>query len=269
MAETMTHRIDIDAYLARIGLTRRPAADLVGLRALQVAHLTHVPFENLDILAGRPISLEIAALETKIVGVRRGGFCYELNGLFASLLEALGFRVTRLAAEVWSRDDATWGPPFDHLVLRVDLHGPWLVDVGFGDGFPEPMELRDGAEAHDVGGRVFRLAGDRAGWLLCELPVEVGVPIALYRFTESPHDLADFAATCRWQESKSPFFTGHRVVEISTPDGHETIFDDHLIVHAGTERTTRQVMEDEVPALLRDLFGIVLPAGVSSALARP
>ena len=260
MTEHAPPTLDIDGYLARIGLTRRPAADLAGLRALQVAHLTHVPFENLDILAGRPISLEIPALEAKLVGARRGGFCYELNGLFAALLEALGFRVTRLAAEVWSRDDRTWGPPFDHLVLRVDLDGPWLVDVGFGDGFPEPMELRDGAEVRDVGGRVFRLAGDRAGWHLGELPVGADEPIALYRLTEEPHSLVDFAATCRWQETESPFFTGHRVVEIATPDGGRTLYDDRLIVHADGERTQRRVAADEVPDLLRDLFGIVLPA---------
>ena len=80
-------------------------------------------------------------IEAKIVGAHRGGFCYELNGLFATLLEALGFRVSLLAAEVRSPETGAWGPPFDHLVLRVDLDGPWLVDVGFGDGCPEPLTL--------------------------------------------------------------------------------------------------------------------------------
>ncbi len=263
------HSVDIDAYLGRIGLDTRPETDTAGLRALQVAHLRTVPFENFDILAGRPISLEVAAIEAKIVGARRGGFCYELNGLFATLLEALAFRVTLLAAEVWSRDDLTWGPPFDHLVLRVVLDVPWLVDVGFGDGFPEPMKLRDGATQRDAGGRVFRIVGDGAGWLLTERPVGAEVPIALYRFTETPHELGDFVTTCRWQETDSALFTGHRIAEIATADGGRTLFDDRFFVHSGTARTTRQVEESEIPALLHDQFGIVLPAGVSSPLARP
>lgn len=257
--------IDVEAYLRRIGPTSRPAPDTAGLRALQVAHLHTVPFENLDILAGRRISLQIAALEAKIVGAHRGGFCYELNGLFAALLGALGFRVTMLAAEVWSRDDGTWGPPFDHLILRVELDSPWLVDVGFGDGIPEPMELRAGVEQRDVGGRVFRLSGEASGRLLTELLPGAEEPIALYRFTERAHTLDDYAATCRFQETESPLFTGHRIAEISTADGHETLFDDWLIVHAGTERTKRQLTEAEVPALLRDDFGIVLPKGSARA----
>lgn len=260
MAESTPQPIDLDAYLARIGLADRPPADAGGLRALQVAHLSRVPFENLDILAGRPISLEPEALEAKIVGARRGGFCYELNGFFALLLEGLGFRVTRLAAEVWSRDDRTWGPPFDHLVLRVDLGGPWLVDVGFGDGFPEPLELRDGAEQRDAGERVFRLAGGAAGWLLSELPAGTDQWVPVFRFVETPHALADFAPTCRWQETVSPLFTGHRIAEIIIPDGHQVLFDDRHIVRVGTERTERRVPEAEVPALLRHRFGIDLRA---------
>jgi N-hydroxyarylamine O-acetyltransferase len=154
-------------------------------------------------------------------------------------------------------------------VLRVDLDMPWLADVGFGDGFPEPMELRDGATQLDAGGRVFRLAGDPVGWLLTECLAGADEPIALYRFTETPHQLVDFAATCRWQESESQLFTGHRIAEIATADGGRTLFDDRFFVHSGTARTTRPIEEAEILALLLDQFGIVVPAGVSSALARP
>jgi N-hydroxyarylamine O-acetyltransferase len=263
------HRIDVDAYLRRIGLVSRPAADAEGLRALQVAHLHTVPFENLDILAGRPISLELAAIEAKIVGAHRGGFCYELNGLFATLLDALGFRASLLAAEVRSPETGEWGPPFDHLVLRVDLDDPWLVDVGFGDGCPEPMPLRDGAAVRDGSERVFSLTGDASGWLLSVRSPEDETPEALYRFTETTHALADYEATCRIQETESALFTGHRIAEVLTSDSRMTLFDNLLIVHIGTERTTREIHEAEVPALLRDRFGIQTPAKVSSPLARP
>lgn len=120
----------VDAYLSRIGSARpeRPGAD--ELATLQQNHLASVPFENLSIHLGEEIVLEEKALLEKVVTRRRGGFCYELNGAFAALLSALGYEVTMLAARVFTPDGL--GPLFDHLVLRVDLAQPWLVDVGFG-----------------------------------------------------------------------------------------------------------------------------------------
>ena len=97
----------------------------------------------------------------------------------------------------------------------------------------------------------------------------VDAPVASYRFTETTHALADYAATCRFQETESPLFTGHRIAEVLTADGRMTLFDNLLISHVGTERTTREIPEAEVPALLRDRFGIEPPAKVSSPLARP
>jgi N-hydroxyarylamine O-acetyltransferase len=264
-----SHRIDVDAYLRRIGLESRPVADVDGLLALQAAHLHTVPFENLDILAGRPISIDLAAVEAKIVGAHRGGFCYELNGLFAALLQALGFRVSLLSAEVRSPESGEWGPPFDHLVLRVDLDVPWLVDVGFGDGCPEPLPLRDGAEVLDSSGRLFSLVGDSSGWILSVREPGADAPVALHRFSETTHVLTEYAATCRFQETESQLFTAHRIAEMLTADGRMTLFDNRLIVHVGADRTVTEIPEADVPALLRERFGIEPPAGVSSPTARP
>ena len=249
--------IDIDAYLARIGVEVRPSVDARGLRRLQVAHLQSVPFEDLDIGAGRAISLAIQALQAKIVRGRRGGFCYELNGLFAVLLECLGFAVTRLAAETWA-DENGWGPPFDHLVLRVDLERPWLVDVGFGDAFREPLPLLDGAEQADPTGATFGLARADDRWLVWKRSAGEEQTTPLFRFREEGHTLADFDQACRWQQAESPFFTGHRIVELLTPDGRRVLYDDRFIIHAGPERTERLVSEAAVPDLLRDQFGIVV-----------
>src|ERR1700752_350639 len=119
----MTAPFDADAYLDRIGLSRPITMTVEGLRQLQYAHLMRVPFENLDIHLGRPIRLDLASLWEKIVIRGRGGFCYELNGLFACLLTSLGFQVSLLSARAAHREGG-FGPAFDHLALRVDLDQP-------------------------------------------------------------------------------------------------------------------------------------------------
>src|SRR5256885_14139468 len=108
--------------------------DAETLRGLQVAHLQSVPFENLSIHAGEPIVLEDEALFKKIVERRRGGFCYEANGLFAALLRALGFHVSMLSAEV-AHAEGGFSRAFDHMALMVRLEQRWLADGGFGDSF--------------------------------------------------------------------------------------------------------------------------------------
>ncbi|HZC40952.1 MAG TPA: arylamine N-acetyltransferase, partial [Streptosporangiaceae bacterium] len=148
------------AYLARIGVPGRVALDAGTLRDLHRAHLETVPFENLSIHLGEPISLAEADLCDKIVARRRGGFCYELNGAFACLLERLGARVRRVSARVYG-DDGQLGPPFDHLALVVRLPdgtGPWLADVGFGSHSTYPLLADTWAGQADPGGR-FLLAG--------------------------------------------------------------------------------------------------------------
>src|SRR5947208_842563 len=132
--------LNIEAYCERINYQGSTAPSAETLRALQVAHLLTVPFENLSIHAKEPIVLEDEALFTKIVEHRRGGFCYEANGLFAALLRAIGFDVTMLSAEVANREGG-FSQPFDHMALMVRLEQRWLIDVGFGDSFLEPLML--------------------------------------------------------------------------------------------------------------------------------
>src|SRR3954467_5303184 len=137
----------VDRYLARIGLTGpAPLADL------HRAHLFTVPFENLSIHLGEAIVLTDTALVAKVVDRHRGGFCYELNGAFATLLSALGFEVDMLAARVFGGDRL--GVPYDHMALRV---GPWLADIGFGGHTHHPLRLDERGDQVDPGG-VFRIA---------------------------------------------------------------------------------------------------------------
>ena len=133
--------MDVQAYLERIEYQGSLTCDHETLRQLHLSHLLHVPFENLSIHAHEPIVLNDVALFEKVVTRRRGGFCYELNGLFAALLRELGFEVSMLSAQVAS-DQGEFSPDFDHMTLMVGIkQARWLADVGFGDSFIEPLAL--------------------------------------------------------------------------------------------------------------------------------
>ncbi|MFH8992624.1 arylamine N-acetyltransferase [Streptomyces sp. NPDC017940] len=137
--------LDIAAYLGRIGYGGEVKPDLATLRALHRAHVDSVPFENLEIMLGRPVLLDLAALQDKMVRQRRGGYCYEQNLLFAAALERIGFTVKGLAARV--RAGASSTRAVTHMLLDVEADGEhWHCDVGFGaDGLLEPVPLRTGA----------------------------------------------------------------------------------------------------------------------------
>ena len=242
-------------YLTRLDLTMGEASlDAAGLARLQDAHLRRIPFENLSIHLGERISLDDEAIVAKLVDQRRGGFCFEMNGGFAALLEALGFDVTRLEARVYA--DGRPGIPFDHLCLRVDLDRPYLVDVGFGASFAEPLLLGTDAPQADRNGE-FRIVATPAadGWF--DL-VQNGV--AQYRFSLAPHDLADFASACDYhQTSPDSHFTQNSLCTLPTADGRATIAGRLLITRIGGERTERIIDDDaELLALYRSQFGISL-----------
>lgn len=248
--------MNVGAYLDRIGVRRPVGRDAASLRYLQVAHLLSVPFENLSIHWGEPIVLDEAALFEKVVVRRRGGFCYELNGLFAALLRELGFDVDLLAAEV-AREDGGYGPPFDHLALRVHVGEGRLVDVGFGDSFREPLRL-DASGEQVEGSDAFRIdaVGDRR--VLSRRGVgDVWAP--QYRFGLEPHDLAEYEPMCRYhQTSPDSHFTRNRVCSLATATGRITLSGMKLVE---TEKRFRRerVLEDEreYDALLQGRFRIV------------
>lgn len=234
--------IDVDLYMQRIG---SPGRSLV---ALHEAHLLSVPFENLSIHSGEAIELRVEWLFDKIVRRRRGGFCYELNGLFAELLAALGHRVERLAARAY-KADGSLGIPFDHLCLRVD--GSFLCDVGFGECFVRPLRF-DGGDQND-GRTLFRI-DDGDVWMR----QRAGAWVKQYRFEMTPYALADFESACRYhQTSPDSPFTQKRVCSLLTPRGRVTLRDDRLIEHVDGETTETPIDLDTWPRLLAERFGIV------------
>ena len=216
-----------------------------------------VPFENLDISLGRAIVCDERRFLHKIVDLRRGGFCYELNGAFAVLLRELGFSVTLLSARV-SREDGSASPEFDHMALRVDLEEPWLADVGFGDSFLEPLRLKPEIEQEQSSGR-FRIVPVGDVMIMQRvLPGEFWK--SMYRFTLTPRHLSDFAPRCEFQQSSpESHFTRQRICTLPTQDGRITLSDLKLIRTIGERREERILAsEDEWRATLAALFGVYL-----------
>ena len=251
----MLGRMDVNAYLDRIDMKPPHTADAAYLRELHRAHQTAVPFENLSIHLGEPITLGTDELFDKIVRRRRGGFCYELNGLFAVLLEELGYRVERLAARVFGGE--RYGPPLDHLLLVVtasDGDGPWLVDVGFGSHSTYPLRFADRGEQADPGGR-FRLADAPDGDVELFKDGE-----RQYRVERRVRELDDFRPTCRYQQSSpESHFTRSDVCTRLDGDGRLTLSKRTLIRTAGGERTETALASDEaVLDAYRKHFGVVL-----------
>jgi len=249
--------IDILAYLDRIAYTGPLDANEDVLRGLHRAHMLSVPFENLDIGLGRTIVCDEDAFIRKIVPKRRGGFCYELNGAFAALLRAIGFRVTLLSARV-PREDGSISPEFDHLALKVDLDEPWLADVGFGDSFVQPLRLTfDAAQSHDR--RTYRLV-DSGNSLQMERQDENGAWKPQYLFSMTPRCLDEFAPMCHYHQTspESPF-TRKSVCSMATKDGRITVAERKLIrTRNGIKEETLLVSDAEWQAALEKYFAVVL-----------
>ena len=249
--------MNIEAYLKRINYSGslEPAAET--LRALQVAHLLAVPFENLSIHAGEPIVLNEDSLFDKIVGNRRGGFCYEANGLFAGLLRALGFDVTMLSAGV-AKKDGGFGPDFDHMTLMIALTEHWLVDVGFGDSFMEPL-LLDARDEQVQGTRAFRIVEDNTH-LILQRRDQGGDWQPQYRFTLQPHTFADYEQMCHFhQTSPESHFTKAPLCSLATADGRVTLSGLRLITTSAQQRDEHPLENrDDFDHILRNRFGIVM-----------
>ncbi len=249
--------MDVRAYLDRIGYDGPLAPTADTLRVLHRRHMLSVPFENLDIGRGREIVLDPERFVEKVVRQHRGGFCYELNGAFASLLESLGFRVTLLSARV-ANDQEVLSAEFDHLALRVDLEEAWLADVGFGDNFIEPLHLASYLEQQDPAGS-FRVIDAGARWRLEQRQMD-GTWRLQYAFSLLPRLLSEFAGMCRYhQTSPDSHFTRNRICSLATSDGRITLSGMRLVVTSkGKKEEQTLATEADWHAALREHFGVIL-----------
>jgi N-hydroxyarylamine O-acetyltransferase len=235
-----------------------------GLATLHEAHVAAIPFENLDILLGKPILLDLPSLRRKLVDGRRGGYCFEQNTLFQAALQRLGFRVTSLAARVRAGSDAV--RPRTHMVLRVDLgDGPVIADVGFGgDGFVRPLPLAASTETWE-GQTGFRLLRTDDGFVL--QTSQAGRWTDLYVFTLEPQHPVDYDMANHFTSTypQSPF-RNNLTAQRSWP-GRRLILRNRDLVRREGDKVTATTIEGPehlLEVLDRD-FGLAFPSGTRFA----
>jgi N-hydroxyarylamine O-acetyltransferase len=255
--------IDVAAYLERIGYRGPAEPTAETLAGIHWSHLQTVPFENLDIRPlGKQISFDLADLEEKIVRRRRGGFCYELNGLLAEVLRAIGLEVTIVSVQFVESDPPS--PPFDHMALLVRPIGSterYLADVGCGNGSPaRPLPLIHGHEVRQPETAcTYRLDAGHEKWTFSIQRVGEGMR-PQYAFVETPRARTDFLERCRYLDGSpdSPFTQGP-LCSLNIAGGRITLTGDQLVVTRDGVREETGIEGDAgFHAALREHFGIEL-----------
>jgi N-hydroxyarylamine O-acetyltransferase len=259
MAADYESNLDLAAYFERIEYSGRARNDVTTLRLLHIAHATHIPFENIDVLLGVPIRLDPAGLQAKLVDARRGGYCFEQNSLFAAVLEQLGFDVHRLQARVRFGTERIL--PLTHMLLEVAAEGhQFLCDVGFGAwGLLEPKWMVEGENRQFAWN--YRLLRDGAVWTL--QAVINGDWQNLYSFTREPHPAVDYEPA-NYYVSHHPDsrFVQTLTAQLPLPDVRYLLNNRELFISRDGTTTTRTIADvAELMSLLKEHFLLDVPPG--------
>jgi len=246
--------MNLDTYLARLGVARPLPPTLDTLRRLHVAHLGAFPFHNLAIQRGQEVRVDVESIERKFLARDGGGYCFEHNTLLAAALRELGFEVTTLLGRPGPAETRR----LSHMLLRVDLDGrPWLADVGFGGQTPlEPIPLEDGVRVAQHGVD-YSLRRDGQHWILtmhCG-----GTSEDLYQFSGMPHTAGD-VEIANWFTSTHPASIFRRTLTIQrvTPEERVILRPTVVTRYRDGVRTDTPIEPGEVRQLARELFGIEL-----------
>ena len=229
--------MNLDKYLSRIGVDAKEVRpDVQTLRLLQRQHMMHVPFENLDVHWRQPVVLDTNRFYEKIVENKRGGFCYELNGLFNELLVAVGFHTHLVSGRVYNAEGDP-GPEFDHMAIVVLIGGEeYLADVGFGDFIADPLKIDPSGEQVDREGVFIIRLTEHGGFEVEKKDGDGWKPECL--FGRNAHALQEFAGMCEFhQHSSDSHFTKGKVCSILTADGRKTLTDKKYLNTSNGEKT--------------------------------
>ncbi|MDP9423388.1 MAG: arylamine N-acetyltransferase [Pseudomonadota bacterium] len=248
--------LDLGAYFDRIGYSGPAEPTLHVLRALHELHPAAIAFEAIDVLLDRGIDISPAAVDAKLIGRRRGGYCYEQNGLFARVLKAIGFEVESLASHVrWMSEPGTSLPPLTHRVLRVTIDGvPWLADVGFGSCVPtEPLRM-DIADPQPTSHETFRMVRMGPQLLLQALVDDEWRPV--YSISSEPW-LDGQYEMANWYTSTHPdsHFRHRLIVTRTTPEARHILADGRLTIRRSDGTAEKRYLNaDEIMETLESVF---------------
>jgi N-hydroxyarylamine O-acetyltransferase len=262
----MSTEFRLDNYLARIGFGGKIEPDLATLSAIHAAHVDAIPFEDFDPLLRRPVNLDLASVQKKLVGSRRGGYCFEQNMLFKAALEAIGFKVTGLGGRVrWmSPPDSPLGPR-GHMLLKVDLaDGPYLADVGFGTCMLDsPLQVKTDVEQRTAMG-TYRLT--EANGLFSLSATQPAGWRTMYVFNLEPQIQSDYELG-NWYTSTSPLvpFYSMLIMERVSGDKRYKLINRTFTIEArdGQVAVERSIgSADELRQVLDEIFNVTSPAPV-------
>ncbi len=241
----MPSKIDIEAYINRIKYQDELRPNLEVLKKLQKQHLLHVPFENLDIHYHNKIHLDLNAFYKKVVQGKRGGFCYELNGLFNQLLLALGFQSKIISARVYSKKLDDFGQEFDHLAIIVNLNQvEYLVDVGFGEFSFHPLKFELQTAQKDPRGN-FIVESYKKNYYVVSKIID-GNKKPEYIFSEKERDLSEFTEMCHHhQTSPNSHFTKQKLISRPTENGRITLTNNTLKITEDNKKPVEKYFKDE------------------------
>ncbi|WP_214482418.1 arylamine N-acetyltransferase [Bacillus sp. SM2101] len=246
--------MNMNHYLQRIGIHSLTGEKEQDLRSLQRQHLYTVPFENLDVINSVPIKLNLTNIYHKIVNNERGGFCYELNGLFNWLLEKLGYKVTMISATISTGKDQ-WYKANSHLTNLVTINQrDYLVDVGCGDTVRSPI-LLTGEIVEDISGKYRIQAVDD---IFFDLQKHMNNEWnTQFRFSKTPREYDFFNEICHWnQTNPQSKFTQQTIVTIATPNGRVTVTDEHIIITNDDQKSKQAYSTSEFNTILNYYFDI-------------
>ena len=245
--------MNIDKYLARINYEGDLIPNLSTLRVLQKSHLLHLPFENLDIHSNTPIELNIDRIYEKLITKHRGGFCYELNGLFYELLKAIGYEVKRISGRVYTEKKG-YGREYDHLAIIATVgKNDYLVDVGFGEFSFSPLILALYVQQEDERG-LFMLDRYDQEYLRIN-KMENGNWRSQYIFKNIPRAYLEFQEMCSYhQTSPQSSFTQKKTISIPTQTGRITCSGNTLKIKNGEALFEEEINEQAYVEMLRKYF---------------
>ncbi|MCJ8318398.1 MAG: arylamine N-acetyltransferase [Colwellia sp.] len=257
----MLNNRQVAQYLKRINFQHSLNDKKSTLVALHQAHMLSVPFENIDIHLGNKIRLSLPLLFEKIVMKNRGGFCYELNYLFAALLHSCGFKVNLLSAQVFDGDLP--GREFEHLLLLVESEGIiWICDVGFGDSFIRPLKLN--TEPVEQLGYLYKVTSQDEKYVLFRKKID-GRWMPQYLFSLTPQKIGSFTQMCEYQQtSPESTFTKKSVCSIATESGRLTLSNGKFIETSNGNRSEKLIASSKhYRQVLQQYFIMLLPDNIS------